>query len=116
MTSNSPALAKEILKLTNGSPNRKGLPIYADHSWKRKEVRRIVPRTAKEKKLSIKLVIGFWYITQDSRPGRVTRWTALTSDHFWLRMWLKDPCGSNLILSTEVWLKWATHSLSTTTC
>ena len=52
---------------------QKGLPIYADHSWKRKEVRKIVPRTAKEKKLSIKLVTGFWYITQHSRPGRVTR-------------------------------------------
>ena len=27
----------------------------------------------KEQKLCIKLVIGFWYITQDSRRGRVTR-------------------------------------------
>ena len=58
--------------MTNGSPNRKASPVYANHSWKGKEVRRIVPRTAKEKGLSIKFVIGFWYITQDSRPGRVT--------------------------------------------
>ena len=36
--------------------------------------------------LSTKLVTGFWYITQDSRHGLVTRWTALTSDHFWSRM------------------------------
>ena len=100
----------------NSSPSKNRSPIFADHYWKRKEVRRIVPRTAKEKKLSTKLVTGFWYIIQDSRHGRVTRWTALTSDHFWSRMWLKDPCGSKLILNTEVWLKWVTHSLSTMTC
>ena len=70
----------------NGSPNKNGSPIYADHYWKRKEVRRIVPRTAKEKKLSTKLVTGFWYIIQDSRHGRVTRWTALTSDQLWSLM------------------------------
>ena len=67
----------------NGSPSKNGSPIYADHYWKRKVVRRIIPRTAKEKKLSTKLVTGFSYITQDSRHGLVTRWTALTSDHFW---------------------------------
>ena len=81
-----PARAKEILKLMNGSLSKNRSPIYADHYWKRKEVRRIVPRTAKEKKLSTKLVTAFWYIIQDSRHGRVTRWTALTSDHFWSRM------------------------------
>ena len=49
-------------------------------------------------------------------PSRVTRRTAPTLDHFKSPMWLKDQCGSQLILGTEVWLKWATHILSTTTC
>ena len=49
----------------NGSPSKNGSPIYADHYWKRKEVRRIVPRTAKGKEAIYQ--IGDWVLVHHTR-------------------------------------------------
>ena len=84
--SSDASLKKIVSKIIAECPCTKA---KANTAADRGEVRNfLIPNQMKEKKLSSKLVTGFWYITQNFRPGPYC-------GPFLVTDWLKYPCGSN---------------------